>query len=232
MTSVLHRSFLSLLFLYLSAAFSGRTASAQDIYRWEDAGGTVHFSTTPSSESNRPASLPDIGRESLDRKIQELKDATPPNCSSHGGVDCSLGPDEDGSVICLDEYRGALLPFRFHCLETRLNGTLQGVLKESHDRVALDSLSAVSWLLPSLEGLEVVVRNTAGVEATGVKVELNLGEGVVLTGDGPAGIEPYAAAAYMISLPLIAQRAGLSGLEQASVRISCTNCSAVTRMKH
>lgn len=34
-------------------------------------------------------------------------------CSGHGGVNCSAGPDSDGSVICSDGWRGSSVAY--HC---------------------------------------------------------------------------------------------------------------------
>jgi len=37
--------------------------------------------------------------------------AVPGACGEHGGVDCSAGPDIDGSVICMDGYRGSSIKY-------------------------------------------------------------------------------------------------------------------------
>lgn len=40
-------------------------------------------------------------------------------CSHHGGVDCSLGADVDGSVICSDGWKNSL------CFHLRLCNSLE-----------------------------------------------------------------------------------------------------------
>lgn len=33
-------------------------------------------------------------------------------CSGHGGVNCSAGPDSDGSVICVDGFRDSSVQYQ------------------------------------------------------------------------------------------------------------------------
>ncbi len=35
-------------------------------------------------------------------------------CSGHGGVDCAAGPDSDGSVICMDGWKGSSVAYQCH----------------------------------------------------------------------------------------------------------------------
>lgn len=107
----------------LSIIFAISLADAQSVYKWTDADGNVHFSTSAPNPNAAPAALPELRRESVDARIEQLKATTPATCSQHGGVDCSRGADFDGSVVCFDGFSDAILPFRVHCSEARLRIT-------------------------------------------------------------------------------------------------------------
>ena len=99
-------------------------ASAAPIYRWTDEAGNTHYSTTPDDPRAKSQALPELRHENIDANIRKLQSETPESCDHHGGPDCSRGADADGSVVCLDGYRGAKLPFQFHCMEARLKSEM------------------------------------------------------------------------------------------------------------
>ena len=205
-----------LLFSLLLSFFSW-PAFAQDIYKWIDSEGKVYFSNQPRSASDRPAKLPEIQREDIDRRIQKLEEETPKNCFSHGGVDCSAGADADGSVICLDGYREAVLPFRFSCLEAKLvfqEQTWGDELEE--EEISVEKLQK--------NQLRVSFRNSSDVEAFDVQVRLFAGRRQLLALEGPQKVGPYGIAEYT-SAPLDVDRRE-KGLW---LKLSCANCRTQTK---
>lgn len=100
--------------------------------------------------------LPPIARENIDQKISQIKAETPENCFKHAGVNCAAGADSDGSVVCNDGYRGAILPYNFNCLEANLqvlgfeipaSGTIRITVQNKSDVAArqVEIFSALTW---------------------------------------------------------------------------------------
>src|SRR5690606_21276337 len=91
------------------------SVAADNVYKWTDQKGVVHFGNNPSDQNAQKADLPEIQRENFDETLEKIRKATPENCINRGGVDCSKGADSDGSVICYDDFRDAVQPFIFVC---------------------------------------------------------------------------------------------------------------------
>ncbi|MCB0325564.1 MAG: DUF4124 domain-containing protein [Bdellovibrionales bacterium] len=210
----------------LAFGFPQRTASAEDVYTWTDEEGGLHFSTEPQATNAVPAELPPIRKEDLVEKIQDLKNATPPTCEKHGGDDCSAGADADGSVVCLDGFRGSSVSFASRCSEARLDGDLLLQFQGDEIPVKMSQSTLRRLRREKLANIVVTVRNVSGVEAKAVEVA-----GVVshtrvraLPAVGPSEVEPFGLADYTISFNPDAPPASAPELRTLRARIRCANC--------
>ncbi len=194
--------------LALKAEMPKNSTSAK-IYKWTDQNGKVHFSTTPSSKKAKTAPLPEIKKENYEKKIGKIKSNTPKNCSTHNGIDCEAGPDSDGSVICNDGYRNAVLPFRFKCLEAKLK---------------------VASLEVEQKQINLTLRNNSPVAAKAVRISISNNKfrrkqrKGLFQAEGPREVEPWSVAEYTMPLPPLPDFG--NGI---SYRIRCENCNGVTR---
>lgn len=195
---------------------------AQPIYIRKDAAGNTVYSSSPGNSTATPADLPPLERENLSQKIADLRAQTPPNCISHGGVDCSRGPDADGSVICQDDYRGAILPFRFSCLEARLSTKGLTLVDASGVPVSEKNTAKVTTL-------QLTIRNNSDVEAKGMKVSFLIPTFEKIYAFGPEMVEPYGLAEYILHLDELPRRYDPRVVPQSKYEISCTNCGSVVR---
>lgn len=109
---------LPLSLIAIASLFTTEYVAAQELFKWIDESGRVHFSTEAPHANAKPAELPDITKVKMDPP-EILKE----NCDKHGGIDCDAGPDGDGSVICYDGYQNAAVRYRFTCLTARLSVT-------------------------------------------------------------------------------------------------------------
>ncbi len=201
-------------------------AAADDkIYSWTDGSGKRHFSTSPSNTKAKATSLPRLEKEDLDGRIDKIKSETPINCGQHGGVDCDAGADSDGSVICLDGFRSAVLPFRFSCLEARVKSEMLLFYDEAEVGVRHSVSTARANSRRKLREIRINVRNDSAVAAFGLEVSLEVPgrQKMIRKLDGPAKVEPYGLADYTMSfgteLPVTVYQ--VSGLKH---RVRCENC--------
>ena len=219
------------LFLCASVAllhFVAANCCAQNVYQWTDAQGQVHFSTQPNHKDAVQKALPPLQRENLDSKIKAIKDQTPDNCVQHGGIDCSRGADGDGSVICLDGYRSAVMPFQFECLEARMQSEYFLLLDAAKNERAPHSRNLSRTLQDrKAEGFELTLRNLSGVEAKGIKVEFVIGRKEVLTAQGPETLAPFSTADYSYLFSELGRVPPIAEIEQSRYRVDCANCSGV-----
>jgi len=192
-----------------SLAEKNSANTSSGIYKWVDEDGKVHFSTKPLGSKAKPANLPEIAKESYQAKINQLKSITPDNCSAHHGVNCEAGPDSDGSVVCNDGYRNAVLQFKSKCLEAKFKVASIEVEKEK---------------------VLLTLRNNSPATAQGVKISISnnkfrrdqrLG---MYQAEGPSEVEPWSVAEYTMPLPPLPDFGN-----SISYRIRCKNCNGVTR---
>ena len=141
------------------------------VYRSADEKGVPVYSSKQKDPSAKPATLPPI----VKAPIAGIKPVRL-TCVDHGGINCQLGPDVDGSVVCYDNFRDSLQRFANSCTAARLD-----ILEESY-RYGLNDFS-------------LVVRNTSAVAAKGVRIEVN--RGAVFR--GPDKLEPYGSAEFSLS---------------------------------
>lgn len=207
------------------------TAVGDEVYRWTAPDGTVHYSTTPPESGAAPAKLPTVRHEDLDKKIERIRSSTPPNCESHGGVDCAAGADADGSVICRDGYREAILPFRFSCMEVSLESTLHLVLepKEQYGEPELVRHSATAAFAiedRKIRELRVNVRNKASAQALQIQVSVKVPAKIPFEKQlaGPEEIEPFGLADYTIAIGELGGGLTPHQINNLRYRVRCINC--------
>ena len=75
----------TLLFLSLAPAL------ADNVFRWADEKGVVHYTSKPLEQNSKPAALPPITRGEVKVTAGELL-----TCKSHGDINCEAGADKDG----------------------------------------------------------------------------------------------------------------------------------------
>ncbi len=212
--------------LSISVILLHASASADPIYKWTDEAGNTYYSTTPDDPGAKKSELPKLARENIDSKIRELKAETPPSCDKHGGVDCSRNADTDGSVICLDGYREAKLPFRFECMEAKLKSELLVKFGEKDEIIKHSSEMRNKIADQSISELFLSVRNMSGIKASGIRAELRIPSRPPIPIEGPQEIDAFGQADYI--LPAV----NFSGvplwqIERARYRIWCENCGTV-----
>jgi hypothetical protein len=171
------------------------TASADNVYRWTDTQGKVHYSSKAPDKKAKPANLPPIMREKVKAVKSELV-----TCDKHGGIDCSSGPDGDGSVVCLDGFKNSSTRFRFSCQTAKLEITDISEPEESG-------------------AFKVFVRNSKSVVAASPSVvfKSDLGDKARLS--GPAQIEGYGVAEFNYKGSKPTTRPDMGKLE-----LACLNC--------
>lgn len=202
---------------------------AEDVYKWTDKNGKTVYSNTPRSDFQAPEELPAIGKESLERRIEELKAFTPPTCENHAGVDCAAGPDADGSVVCMDGYREAKISYEQYCAQAKLEAKFyvefQGEPRLVEHRPGIDDEARKRSAL----GFFVTLRNLSAVKARGLEISLIL-PGLrrkIVRIDGVSTIEPFGLADYTQSLgnlPLMLNPRDIGNIE---LKVQCENCATV-----
>ena len=172
---------------------------AEEVYRWEDEHGVIHYSSEPQTKNDKPADLPRITRGRLGLQAQALQ-----SCSAHGDIDCQAGADVDGSVICADGFRDASTRFRLHCNTPKLS------IADIGD--------------PKPDGkFSILVRNSKAVAAENPEVILRMsqmGVGIIL--QGPKSIAPFEVGEFLFDPTEYG--ALESKPNPAQVTITCSNC--------
>ena len=216
--------------LAAAAAFALPLRGAgQAIYRLQDESGKEYYSDRPGKSDDKPLALPGLSKENIDQKIQRIKADTPANCEEHGGPDCSKGADSDGSIICLDGFRGAVLTFNQYCSEVRLEAKFLVVTggKAEHVSAQKKLLDILKGRLP--EAFRFVVRNLSAVEARGVHVTVNgfQERERPLEAAGLETIPAYGLAEYSLALTGIADEMLPQEWNAIRYKVACSNCSTI-----
>ena len=159
--------------LLLSVIYGAHAENA--VYKWVDKDGKLHYSTSPNERHAAPASLPPIQRGG-----SKYPKVVITSCDGHGGIDCARGADNDGSVICYDEYRDASQRFNMLCTTTKLE-----VVSMDFDTNPLTFV--------------VLVRNKKPVAAQEVRVMLKRRTERTAVLVGPSSIAPHGSAEYVFS---------------------------------
>jgi hypothetical protein len=143
-------------------------------------------------------------KENIERRIETIKRTTPEGCSKRGGVDCSLGADNDGSVVCADGWTGAVQRYKQACSEVHLTLTRLPVDEDGPELI-------------------IAVRNTSGIVAREVKAVLEGGKGEKRTLLGPSELQPFAVGRY--ELQHVDPNLRKSTIRRAlPLKVSCSNC--------
>lgn len=148
----------------------------------------------------KPHSLPTVSRG--DVKLNSVKRHT---CHRHGGINCTKGPDSDGSVFCYDGFADAENRYSLSCGQAKLS-----VLKIEQ---------------PGASGrLAVALRNNKGVTATSPEVTYmwDRFNRVVLT--GPTEIPAYGTADFTGFVPKAVLPPDGSPVSSKHLWITCGNC--------
>ncbi len=202
---------------------------AEDVYKWVDKDGTVHYGTEDSHPKAKKTELPTLMRENIDSRIESIKMLTPKNCQKHGGIDCSRGADADGSVFCLDGFSEALLPFRFACVEVRLETLPPTIfqIESPENRQVLGEINVNQFSSLSSYRIQTSVRNLSGNEAMDVRVRFFVPSFGEFDAIGPEVLEPYGLADYTLSLKNLSEELEARHLRKGSVRVKCKNCAGI-----
>ena len=171
--------------------------SAETIYRWTDSKGNVKFSTNKGSENAVVAKLPEIKREKFSLNEKKINKAKIISCMEHGGISCAAGADQDGSVICMNGFRGATAPFRFSCTESWLR--IDQVTKSKDGK-----------------SVEVFIRNDSPAAAKQVQVSYKKDSAAVITGQGVNMIDANGLEKYIFKDNVLA--------EEKYFTVKCENC--------
>jgi len=203
---------------------------AQQIYQWKDSAGQTHFSTSPDHSHADASKLPELRRENIDERIQSIKSQTPQTCLRHGGVDCSKGADSDGSVYCLDGFDKAVLPYRFECLEARLQAEFLLEFESGENSLVPHSRNLerkYSGRIP--KGLQINIRNLSGVDAKQLTAEVTCARRQHLAATGPNEIAAYGNASYSVVFADNRLSPSLAEIEKCEYKVNCTNCVPVRK---
>jgi hypothetical protein len=184
---------------------TSQATPAPAIHRTVNADGVPEYFARPGDQRGAGVNLPPLRRATIDAASR--RDLTPATCRGHGGVKCSSGADSDGSVVCYDGFRESAQSFNDNCASARL------VLTE----------------LRQIEGVKyaIVLRNTAGVPASGVRFSYkpSIGLAVELSPvEGPETIAPYGSAEFIVSSFKKPFETEHTQLEPKYLWITCGNC--------
>ncbi len=197
------------------------SSQAQDIFSWTDKDGKVHYSNEAKDLDAKSVELPNTERYNSDQRIKDYKKETARTCLNKGGIQCSLGADTDGSVICSDNSKDSEESFEASCSEVKLLADLKKTKKR---------LSKQLLRIP----LDATVRNQSSQEAIGVDVKVklpktpNADEFFDLKLEGPTTIPAFGVAEYSYSGKLFDDRIVIKGV----ISVDCDNCLKAKTMEH
>jgi len=187
----------------LTLALFASPSLAAPIYRFEGPDGKVIYSSKPPTKDAKAADLPPIMRAQMKLPKQDQI-----SCAPHGGANCQLGPDTDGSVICYDGFRGAANRYRFTCNTPKLE------------------ISDISEL--TREGnFSVFVRNSRSVKAAAPSVIFKPEYGTSFKLSGPNEIEPFGLAEFIYQAPANVAETEVALLQKPDLTqldVVCGNC--------
>lgn len=216
--------------LFIALQLLPRSAHAQQIYQWKDASGKVHFSTSPDHSNADASKLPELRRENIDDRIQAIKAQTPQTCIRHGGVDCAKGADTDGSVFCLDGFDKAILPFRFECLEARLQAEFLLELDGKDEQLVPHSRNlSRKYQGEKGKGLQINLRNISGVAAKEMRAEISCARRQHFQALGPDEVPAYGNASYSFLFKDNNLAPSLAEIEKCEYKVNCVNCVPVRK---
>jgi len=174
------------------------TTYADEIYKWVAPDGVVHYSSKKEEPKAKLADLPIISKG--DFKVGAVTGVT---CDKHGGINCEVGADIDGSVICFDGHTEASARYTFHCSSPKLR------------------ISDISD--PDQRGkVSVYVRNEKSIPAKDPSVVYTNTEGGRIKLKGPKELPPFEMAEFTMHSAVLAKLGQKP--EYSQFEVSCKNC--------
>jgi hypothetical protein len=182
--------------------FGPETTHAGPIYKSYDRDGKPIYSSSPPSKAGARHELPEIMKESPSGTLAKTALG---QCTPHGGLDCSSGPDVDGSVVCLDGFRDARALFKYSCPTAKL---------------------VIVQLVQPPESLSVtvVVRNMRDTTAESPSFRLLSPTGRILDAKGPTSLAGHGIAVYDVYIPRGSLPGGGRSPTRNQLLITCANC--------
>mgnify|MGYP001175508258 CR=1 FL=1 len=174
-------------------------AYCEPVYKWENPdSGVPFYSTDKANEKFEKTELPEINRAEM-----QLLPAEKKTCNGHSGIDCSVGSDVDGSVICKDQFRDSVERFAYMCKYASL--TINTIGDKTKDKTII-----------------VYIRNSKPVSAMKPVVKYTSDLGYTASLAGPDEIMPYSTGEFELQ----AQDAIIVGskLDETRFSITCDNC--------
>ena len=152
---------------------SNLNSVAEPIYKSASKNGVPIYSSNASRHKAEVVKLPTLTKEAFP---DNTKNNGLLSCSSHGGINCTLGKDLDGSVICYDGFRESQERYVFSCNKAKLK-----ILEAS----LISGTSSSSFIVRNLssvnaKNLSIILKNSkilnapneiAGYDSAEVKVE-------------------------------------------------------------
>ncbi len=208
-SQTLKKIFLIIPLILISSSF----LIAEDVFKWVDDEGNIHYSNNSQDSQGTKAELPELEKSDFKDRLEELNSISNQTCIKRGGVNCEAGKDGDGSVICLDGYKDSSEEFQALCTEVRLQSSIN--LPENRSRKRLT-------IMP----LTVIVRNNSAIIAEDVRVEvsllkaLNLSVREKLILEGSKNIPAFGISEYTFTGKTFDERI----LRKGNISTSCKNC--------
>lgn len=173
---------------------------ADQVYKWQDENGVVHYSSAPHTSKMKPAVLPPITRGDIKLGRINLQD-----CSKHGGINCQLGSDLDGSVVCFDGFKASTERYKSNCSSPELE--IADISEPRDD-------GAVS----------IFVRNKRSVDAFDTVVKFKQGNRSEIALKGPNRIEAFGLGEFLYQ-PLERGFGDVTRPKENQLKLSCRNCA-------
>lgn len=213
--------------LSLSCYTLALSEPSSTIFICTDDSGREYYCTNPSPATMaKPATLPPIARENVQENIEELRIVGGTSCRNHGDVDCQLGADSDGSVICTDGYRDASTTFSSACTNTKIEVIFFGVTNPANKQLSLSELQSLEKHQVPQQRILITIRNSTSVAAKDVSVSFDSRQTRWISATGPGLIEPYSAADFYLS-PFAIFGENPPRWDDLRYRIICSNCSTI-----
>jgi len=139
-----------------------------------------------------------------DKEIKRLRRLSRFSCRARGGVDCAMGPNEDGKVICKDGFDETRQSWKRRCTQTRLKIISAEALENDFE-------------------FEVSLRNETEIPAKGILVSGRLKGHLQFEASGPQVIEPWGLENYKFRLETPITNVP-PAMRKVRFKILCENC--------
>ncbi|MDR2337310.1 MAG: hypothetical protein LBE20_01515 [Deltaproteobacteria bacterium] len=216
--------FFVIFYFFLAPPLSA--AENKGVYKYIREDGEVIYTTTPQNKGDLPEQLPEIKKENLTSKVENLKQNTPRTCEDHGGINCQAGAGVEKNVICHDGWTQAEIPYRLACVNVVLkiiNTSLVGqdgqIMDYDKKKNILDEIK-----LKRATAVQFTVRNNNTVKAKDVLLALQISRNEKITALGSNYIEPYAVEDYIFPIAEFLKQPKLKYFNTGLIKLECSNC--------